>query len=59
MPNKPKQFVCISGNRYSFYLGNAHVITIQADKMTPEWLEEYRKNHRHIFRDLGPEPTSA
>ena len=59
VPNKAKQFVCIQGNKYSFYLGNLHVITIQSDDMTAEWLEEYRKNHQHIFHDINPEPTTA
>jgi len=54
-----KQFVKITGNEYAFYMGNAHVITIKADFMPAALLEEYRKNHRHIFRDLEPDPSVA
>jgi len=35
------------------------VITITSPDMSAEFLEEYRKNHNHIFRDLNIPPDVA
>lgn len=59
MKNQPKQFVLIQGNKYTFYLGTSKVISLVSDNMDARWLEEYRKNHRRIFQDLEPDPTTA